>query len=553
MSDSPCGIFDKMVVVELPEYAHDRQGSPLFRHQVRPWRYGHQHGGMGRYLQTMSLLGCDTTLDAAANGSHLRKRLCGKIVIVELFQLQWPHSSRSLRMNDNTPGIGTSPGDVGVLTGCAPQDTTTDNQSSGTVGTAACQESALSGQPEAAANQEALCSQGNIPAPVASSHDWGFSFPRSYEPATPSSDIRCDIRIAGVWQSLPLPTDTGAATAATTLGGVGTLNPGATTAISPVPPACPMPATPGPATATGAGAEPDTAVTNTSMGASPEPASTPAATSETRVRPTRAEASRLNGAKSRGPVTPEGKARSSVNALKYGFLAKKLIPGRNAWGEREDYHDQLRELAEEFKPQTRSESNLVEQLAKDYITLGRIGGYAEMLAVEMPANGYYVSPGRSYELRLGLTALERVITDVEAGGTFDLPAEYLPLVSEYLARTGSTNLSARRADESGNDPGQMTAILTGAVDVEDDQRQAWLERLRWVRRQMNQMFKLADDNDSAAEERARREQRGVLQSLPTLTRIKDYEDRVRRSINKSIDRLQEAQRRRQGLSGSFSR
>ena len=42
------------------------------------------------------------------------------------------------------------------------------------------------------------------------------------------------------------------------------------------------------------------------------------------------EASRLNGAKSHGPVTPEGKAISSQNSLKFGAYSKlPLLPGED--------------------------------------------------------------------------------------------------------------------------------------------------------------------------------------------------------------------------------
>src|SRR5262252_1417286 len=79
-------------------------------------------------------------------------------------------------------------------------------------------------------------------------------------------------------------------------------------------------------------------------------------------------AARANGALSRGPKTPEGKARSARNALRHGLLANSvLLTGEDP--------ERLRSLfegyIERFQPQDDAEFSLVEQMVSATWRLNR--------------------------------------------------------------------------------------------------------------------------------------------------------------------------------------
>ncbi|MCC6362582.1 MAG: hypothetical protein IT165_03610, partial [Bryobacterales bacterium] len=83
----------------------------------------------------------------------------------------------------------------------------------------------------------------------------------------------------------------------------------------------------------------------------------------------RAEASRINGAKSRGPVTPEGKARSSQNALKHGLASRAVVLFNES---HEEYDALLLEYRTLFKPMDQYEADRVTDIVNARWRIRRI-------------------------------------------------------------------------------------------------------------------------------------------------------------------------------------
>jgi hypothetical protein len=85
-------------------------------------------------------------------------------------------------------------------------------------------------------------------------------------------------------------------------------------------------------------------------------------TKEKPVRPTteaQRAASRANGRKSRGPVTPQGKAISAMNAIKHSLYCKKVVLDT----EDQENYDHIRDdYYEFFQPRDRATADMVESI-----------------------------------------------------------------------------------------------------------------------------------------------------------------------------------------------
>ena len=83
----------------------------------------------------------------------------------------------------------------------------------------------------------------------------------------------------------------------------------------------------------------------------------------------KSQTARANGAKSRGPVTPEGRAISSRNSLRHGFTAKSVVLSTES---QEDFQALLDSYIDQFDPQSGIEMELVEAMAATRWRLRRI-------------------------------------------------------------------------------------------------------------------------------------------------------------------------------------
>jgi hypothetical protein len=97
--------------------------------------------------------------------------------------------------------------------------------------------------------------------------------------------------------------------------------------------------------------------------------------------PLKSETARINGAKSVGPKTAQGLAKSSMNAVKHGLTAKTLIlPNENP----DHFREMFNGYFDLFRPANRKEIDLVSEIVAARWRLNRVWTYqTAVLDLEM--------------------------------------------------------------------------------------------------------------------------------------------------------------------------
>lgn len=146
--------------------------------------------------------------------------------------------------------------------------------------------------------------------------------------------------------------------------------------------------------------------------------------------------SRLNGQRSKGPLTLKGKHKVSGNALKHGVLAKRHAPH----GEESDLVEQHREELEAIvQPTCAAERRLVAELALDVVKGTRLASYldaAQNLQLDELADEDQDLRGRLRELRSLQADWERIVHQLSRDTGDNLPERVKQLVSRTAALEG---------------------------------------------------------------------------------------------------------------------
>jgi hypothetical protein len=164
------------------------------------------------------------------------------------------------------------------------------------------------------------------------------------------------------------------------------------------------------------------------------------------LSPARAAASRRNGARSKGPTTPEGKARSAQNALKHGLCADNYLVS----AEEEDVYEALEAaLHDEIAPEGVLQIHLARRIVRATWRLERAERIeAEMLAFRMRDDDLGLALIRDGYSSRSFETLQRY----RGGALAELFRALRELKALQAARANEVEASERAVAQQRNEP-----------------------------------------------------------------------------------------------------
>jgi hypothetical protein len=139
----------------------------------------------------------------------------------------------------------------------------------------------------------------------------------------------------------------------------------------------------------------------------------------------RSETARINGAKSRGPKTPETRAISSLNAVKHGFTAHNTI--LLACEDPEEFERVLEDYMASYRPTNAIEKHMVEEMFTAHWRIHRLKSIETALI--------------DYQMILHEAEIEKTITPFDVG--IQLAVAFTALADESRALALITRYESR--------------------------------------------------------------------------------------------------------------
>jgi len=272
--------------------------------------------------------------------------------------------------------------------------------------------------------------------------------------------------------------------------------------------------------------------------------------------PKQIEASRRNAQKSTGPKTPEGRAKSKMNALKHGILSTEVVVhGRCISESSHEFKGLHKRLCEDLKPAGLLEEILVDQIVTTHWRLRRVLK-AESGEIALSVDG---GQWKRDHKPLSLTILKWAMAEDPVGA-----------MRESASGNCFLKIALKAVRTSVEKEGELTEAAVQSV-IFQGKPYGLTEDLKKLRSQLQQnpdgldasalkeqalraidlKLEMLEQCEADCEEREEKEEEArqaaaVLPSPEVLDKIMRYETMLQRQLHRDMIQLERLQRRRLG-------